>query len=54
VNQVIELMDDLTRNISGLEISFAEEQSALKSILGTDEAPVVVEVRGEESWMKLK
>ncbi len=48
VNQVIAVMDDLTRNISGLEISFTEEQSALKSILGTDEAPVVVEVRGED------
>jgi hydrophobic/amphiphilic exporter-1 (mainly G- bacteria), HAE1 family len=47
-SQVIETMDNLTANISGLEISYAEEQSALKSILGTEEAPVVVEVRGEE------
>jgi HAE1 family hydrophobic/amphiphilic exporter-1 len=46
--QVIGVMDELTAGISGLEISFAEEQSALKSILGTDGAPVVVEVRGEE------
>ncbi|MBW6534347.1 MAG: efflux RND transporter permease subunit [Mariniphaga sp.] len=46
--QVIETMDNLTANIPGLEISYAEEQSALKSILGTEEAPVVVEVRGEE------
>jgi len=46
--QVIETMDNLTADISGLEISYAEEQSALKSILGTEEAPVVVEVRGEE------
>ena len=35
-------------NIPGLEVNFTQEQSALKSILGTDEAPVVVEVRGEE------
>ena len=41
-------MENLTRDIPGLEISFEEEQSTLKSILGTDEAPVVVEVRGEE------
>lgn len=47
-DQVIETMDKLTDNISGLEVSFAEEQSALKSILGTDEAPLVVEVKGEE------
>jgi hydrophobic/amphiphilic exporter-1 (mainly G- bacteria), HAE1 family len=46
--QVIEVMDKLTENITGLEVTYAEEQSALKSILGTDEAPVVVEVRGEE------
>jgi HAE1 family hydrophobic/amphiphilic exporter-1 len=47
-DQVIETMDNLTADIPGLEISYAEEQSALKSILGTEEAPVVVEVRGEE------
>lgn len=46
--EVIETMDALTADIAGLEISYAEEQSALKSILGTEEAPVVVEVRGEE------
>lgn len=45
---VIASIDKLTSNISGLEVSFSQEQSALKSILGTDEAPVVVEVRGEE------
>jgi hydrophobic/amphiphilic exporter-1 (mainly G- bacteria), HAE1 family len=45
--QVIEMIDNMTSNIAGLEISFSEEQSALKSILGTDEAPLVVEVRGE-------
>ncbi|RIH66221.1 efflux RND transporter permease subunit [Mariniphaga sediminis] len=47
-DQVIETMDKLTDNISGLEVSFSEEQSALKSILGTDEAPLVVEVKGED------
>jgi hydrophobic/amphiphilic exporter-1 (mainly G- bacteria), HAE1 family len=45
---VIEALDKLTANIPGLEMNFSEEQSALKSILGTDEAPVVVEVRGED------
>lgn len=45
---VISSIDKLTSNIAGLEVSFSQEQSALKSILGTDEAPVVVEVRGED------
>jgi hydrophobic/amphiphilic exporter-1 (mainly G- bacteria), HAE1 family len=47
-DQVIESMEKLTAGIPGLEISYTGEQSALKSILGTEEAPVVVEVRGEE------
>jgi len=45
---IIASIDKLTSNIDGLEVSFSQEQSALKSILGTDEAPVVVEVRGED------
>ncbi|MCF6332755.1 MAG: efflux RND transporter permease subunit [Draconibacterium sp.] len=44
---VIASIDKLTSNIPGLEVSYSQEQSSLKSILGTDEAPVVVEVRGE-------
>ncbi len=47
-SEVISTMDRLTANTPGLEISYSEEQSALKSILGTDEAPLVVEVRGED------
>lgn len=45
---VIASIDKLTTNIPGLEVSYSQEQSSLKSILGTDEAPVVVEVRGED------
>ena len=45
---VVKTIDKFTANIAGLEISFSQEESALQSILGTDEAPVVVEVRGEE------
>ncbi len=44
----IETLDKLLANVEGLEVTFTQEESALKSILGTDEAPVVVEVRGEE------
>lgn len=45
---VIASVDELTKNIAGLEVAFKQEQSSLSSILGTSEAPVVVEVRGEE------
>lgn len=45
---IVKTIDHLTANIEGLEINFSQEESALQSILGTDEAPVVVEVRGEE------
>ena len=45
---VITTVTNLTSNIPGLDVTFTREESALKSILGTDEAPVVVEVRGEE------
>jgi len=45
---VIASVDALTSNIPGLEVRFKQEQSSLNSILGTSEAPVVVEVRGED------
>jgi len=48
VGSVIASVDKLISGIEGLEANFLQEQSALKSILGTDDAPVVVEVRGEE------
>jgi len=47
-DQVIETLDRLTSGIDGLEVTFSKEESALQSILGTGDAPVVVEVRGEE------
>ena len=47
-NLIIASIDKFTQGIEGLEVSFSQEESALKSILGTDEAPVVVEIRGEE------
>ena len=45
---IVATVDKLTENIEGLEINFSQEESALKAILGTAEAPVVVEVRGED------
>jgi len=45
---VIASVNQLTSNIAGVDVNFKKEQSSLSSILGTTEAPVVVEVRGEE------
>lgn len=45
---LVKTLSNLTADVEGLELSFSQEESALQSILGTDEAPVVVEVRGEE------
>ncbi|MDR2910508.1 MAG: efflux RND transporter permease subunit [Bacteroidales bacterium] len=45
---VIETIDMMTSGVEGLEINFSKSQNALSNILGTDESPVVVEVRGEE------
>lgn len=47
-DQVIATIDRLTEGIPDLEVTFSKEETALKSILGSDEAPVVVEVKGEE------
>ncbi|WP_340111553.1 efflux RND transporter permease subunit [Maribellus mangrovi] len=45
---IVKTLSNLTANVEGLELTFSQEESALQSILGTDESPVVVEVRGEE------
>lgn len=45
------LIANLSHNYSipdGIDISFEKEQSALQSILGTEGAPVVIEIKGEE------
>jgi len=47
-NDVITAIDRLTTDVPDLEVTFAKEETALKSVLGTDEAPVVVEIKGEE------
>ena len=47
-SQVIATINNFTQGVEGLEVTFTQEESALKSILGTDVAPVVVEVRGDD------
>jgi HAE1 family hydrophobic/amphiphilic exporter-1 len=45
---VVASINELTAKIEGLEVNYKQEQTSLSSILGTTDAPVVVEVRGEE------
>lgn len=48
VNDLISVITQLTDSIDGMEVTFSQEQTALSTILGTTESPVIVEVRGEE------
>lgn len=48
VDNLMETVTNLTEGIPDLEVSFSEDETSLRSILGTDEDPVVVEVKGEE------
>ena len=48
VDNVMTTVTNLTEGIPDLEVTFSEEETSLKSILGTDEDPVVVEVKGED------
>jgi len=45
------IMEDLTRlyqDVPDLKLSCRQEETALQSILGTDESPVVIEISGED------
>ncbi len=41
-------LDKLLRDIPELEYKFSQGQSPLKQILGTEDAPIVVEIKGED------
>ncbi len=47
-DRVIAALGSALKEIPDLEIQFIQEQTALQSILGTDAAPIVVEVKGED------
>jgi HAE1 family hydrophobic/amphiphilic exporter-1 len=47
-DDVISTIDKMTNDIPDLEVTFAKEETALKTVLGTEEAPVVVEIKGKE------
>lgn len=46
--QVMQQVADLIQDIPDVEAQFVQEQTALETTLGTEEAPVVVEIRGED------
>ena len=39
---------EATETIEGLELTFKQEQNTLASLLGTEDAPIIVEVKGED------
>lgn len=46
--KVMAALDEVTAGISGVELSFSPEVSSLNSILRTEEAPLVVEIKGQD------
>ncbi len=46
--KVIAALDEITKQISGVKFSYSPEVSSLNSILRVDEAPLVVEVKGDD------
>ncbi len=47
-DNAIELIEQQLSSFQDIEFSFKREETSLQTTLGTDEAPLVVEVRGEE------
>lgn len=46
--KVITALDEVTKGISGVKFSYSPETSSLNSILRTEDAPLVVEIKGED------
>ncbi|NPA37073.1 MAG: efflux RND transporter permease subunit [Chlorobi bacterium] len=46
-NRLVAMLDEMFKGIPGMEVRFIQDESVLESILGSDEAPLVVEVVGE-------
>lgn len=47
-DNVISRFVEATNNIEGLELTFKQDDYSLNEFLGSDEAPIVVEVKGED------
>ena len=48
LDEIIASLDDALGDIPEVDVQFVQEQTVLQATLGTDEAPIVVEVKGEE------
>ncbi|HKJ41289.1 MAG TPA: efflux RND transporter permease subunit, partial [Sunxiuqinia sp.] len=46
--KAIEAISKAVGEVPGMEITYEQDETALKSIMGTDEAPVVIEVQGAD------
>ena len=46
--KLVSLLDGLFKDIPGLEVRFIQDESVLQNILGSDQAPLVVEVMGDD------
>ncbi|WP_289055326.1 efflux RND transporter permease subunit [Carboxylicivirga marina] len=47
--QVVAVLNELFGSVSGLEMRFVQEQSAIQTLLGNDEAPLVIEIEDNNS-----
>jgi len=47
-NSLIEAIDKIFSDIPGLEIHYIQDEMALRSILGTEEAPIIIEISGDD------
>ena len=47
-DQIISSLNDIFRSVTDYEIQFSKEFSSLQSILGTDQDPVIVEIKGDD------
>lgn len=48
VSQLLTYLDKNIKGYDGINIEFKNDESALSSVLGTDEAPIVIEVYGKD------
>ncbi|MDR1114983.1 MAG: efflux RND transporter permease subunit [Tannerella sp.] len=46
--EVMSRFVDVTHNIEGLELAFRQDDNSLGSLFGSEEAPLVVEIKGED------
>ncbi|TFH00455.1 MAG: efflux RND transporter permease subunit, partial [Calditrichales bacterium] len=47
LKKIIDRLDGITKAIPEIEVQFVQEQTSLQSTLGTDQAPVMVEIKGD-------